>query len=222
MATRELKARPFLQPLPCSLCAPLTLLPLLKADHGRDDDALATILAGHVQIQTVALSSGYHWSSDPVQALSRAPFGEPFGQSLCRGLCARRGGRGVGRAAGGGGGRRGGGGEGCPFRQDAPPGDAPPGCRLASLTFLGQLAEAWGLREGWWAGQNPKAPADRATDRQTNRGGGGGGGGRGGERGGGGASEGERQRRTQAPLGDQQLILHWATCAQSHELLRHS
>ena len=44
------------------------------------------------------------------------------------------------------------------------------GCRLASLTFLGQLAEAWGLREGWWAGQNPKAPADRATDRQTNRG----------------------------------------------------
>ena len=107
MATRELKARPFLQPLPCSLCAPLTLLPLLKADHGRDDDALATILAGHVQIQTVALSSGYHWSSDPVQALSRAPFGEPFGQSLCRGLCARRGGRGVGRAAGGGGGRRG-------------------------------------------------------------------------------------------------------------------
>ena len=106
MATRELKARPFLQPLPCSLCAPLTLLPLLKADHGRDDDALATILAGHVQIQTVALSSGYHWSSDPVQALSRAPFGEPFGQSLCRGLCARRGGRGVGRAAGGGGGRR--------------------------------------------------------------------------------------------------------------------
>ena len=109
-----------------------------------------------------------------------------------------------GRGEGGGGrrGAAGGRGGGVPL----PPGCAarrrPPGCRLASLTFLGQLAEAWGLREGWWAGQNPKAPADRATDRQTNRGGGGGGGGRGGERGGGGQARGK---------GSVALRRHWET-----------